>query len=159
MTATFEIEETGRTIMFKGLPEGAKHLDILGLAPINLSITYFTQHQAHHYPLPKGNWTLLGIYPGLEDGKLEGVMPKVGLNMYRNYNISLYSERGFPTALESLSSLMQHLKLYTSNPYKEDWDELCAWGHGGFAKDGKTEYELFTEAQSRTYPLWAVLVK
>ena len=67
--------------------------------------------------------------------------------------VSLYpvsSERYFMTALESLQSLIE-VNVQKVNPYQDDWDELCTWGHGGFAKDGKTELELYSEAEKSVF--------
>lgn len=57
----------------------------------------------------------------------------------------------YKNALDSFHILLESLGVLWENPYQSDWDELCEWGHGGFAKDGKTEFELYHEAQQKVW--------
>lgn len=80
------------------------------------------------------------------DSTVKGVI----LTCFKDYTKGYYSNSVF-TAKESFQSLIKSLgwNLF-ENPYQTAWDELCIWGHGGFAKDGKSEFQLYTEAESKT---------
>lgn len=69
---------------------------------------------------------------------------------YKDY--MKYSSGTTYIAIESLHSLLKSkgIHLY-KNPYRDDWEELCTWGHGCFAKYGKSSFELFTEAEEKTF--------
>jgi hypothetical protein len=46
-------------------------------------------------------------------------------------------------------SLLNANDLYFENPYQKQWNDLCKWGHGDFAKDGKTAMELYFAAKEK----------
>ena len=105
--------------------------------------------------LPDGNWQLLGFSTELTEEQLKDVMTKRG-ERYEDFSISVISSQFvyvLGTSLESFQSLKSSLGLIDENKYQSDWDELCTYGHGGFAKDGKTEIELYQEEQSKVKKL------
>jgi len=101
------------------------------------------------------DYTIIALSTEITEEQARGLVPFIGLPWcaYKDYTTN---KNWYRTAKESFNSFMKANQCYSTNPYKEDWDELCKWGHGGFAKDGKTEFELFTEAESNTGN-WIVL--
>lgn len=86
----------------------------------------------------KGNWQPIGFLKDITEDQAKEI---VDLEYVCYYGYA---------ALELFNMLMEKHEIYLENPYKYAWEELCIWGHGGFAKDGKTEFELFTQAEENT---------
>lgn len=69
-----------------------------------------------------------------------------------DYNSGFEDEYIYYTAKESFESLVKSLGYYLfENPYQYDWDELCRYGHGDFSKNGKSSYDLYMEAELKTF--------
>lgn len=152
LLATFEIEETKTVVCFVGLPEGAMlpFINIIGDV-----FSYSVNGTPNIINFSTPGFDLLGTYPGLDEGKLEAVMPFHQLDhgrLYYNFN----GDDFLTTALESLQSLMRHLQLYTVNPY----GSVPACGCMGPSDLGACPAcDEFVEAQSRTFKQFAVLTK
>lgn len=70
---------------------------------------------------------------------------------YKDYNTG-EDDYWYESSIESLRSLFKSKGIHLfENPYRDDWDELCTWGHGDFSKDGKSSFQLFTEAEKNTF--------
>ena len=69
----------------------------------------------------------------------------------KKFNYKNYLHPHYPALdkNESFITLLNANDLYFENPYQLQWDELCTWGHGSFAKDGKTEHQLYFEAEQK----------
>lgn len=76
---------------------------------------------------------------------------KGGGEYYRDY-CNIMGKELFFTALQSFISAIKAQGYYwAKNPYQDEWDELCEWGHGDFSKDGKSSFELYHEATVKTF--------
>lgn len=104
---------------------------------------------------------LLGHFPSLKEQDFEGLVHTDEIYdpvrfpwgegiAYKNYAKNTWGW----SARESFLSYLESEGWYVNgNPYQNDWDELCKYGHGGFAKDGKSEYEIYIEAQEKVIDL------
>lgn len=103
--------------------------------------------------LPYDFLTKIGYLKNLTEEQASEIVDKVINDQhFQNYAFKNFNDRWVKTAKQSLISLLisKGINLF-KNPYQDDWDELCTWGHGGFAKDGKTEYELYHEQAEKTF--------
>lgn len=92
-------------------------------------------------------WTVVGRLSELTDEDIVE-LTNYAECFHKDYVTNLYTL----TPSESFFSALQAEGLFLNgNPYQDEWDELCTWGHGGFSKDGKSEYELYHEAEARTF--------
>lgn len=134
------------TLLFVGLPNGANKIEI-GFEPNTLE--YILNGQYEFIDIPKG-FELLSLSNEISEDVLANIMPS-GLSLFADFTQS--SDFGhklkFDTAKESLQSLMDHLKIYTVNPFE-------------FVDQGGIDLEqlqAYREAQERTFSKWSVLWK
>jgi len=152
-----EIKLNGKTLLFVGLPKEAKNINVIGFM-LHFDINDYVD--SHSFKkIPSKGFELVGIHPNLTEEQAKTIMPGISTAQLDGvwYSVGEGEKYCYPTAKEAFNSLMQREKLYTVNPYGQHPDK---WKYLSEAMHLK-EYDVkqWQEAEQRTFPQWAVLVK
>jgi len=86
----------------------------------------FNENECGYYDLPSGQWSIIGTIPGITEDEAAKIVEYIEHppiyqpnRLYRDYQINFEMPDccNYITALESLSSLMRSLGIYTENPF------------------------------------------
>lgn len=104
--------------------------------------------------LPPGNWEIIGLYPGITEEQMAGIVEGFEGYAYADY---MRYENGlyYYTALESFASLLEANRIYTVNPLGKDPRVF----YHGEQNEGPEVLMEWQEAEDRTSKFKLILKK
>lgn len=76
----------------------------------------FGSNTEYTVKIPPGNWEIIGLYPGITEQQMEGIVEGFELYAYADY---MHYDNGlyYYTPAESFASLLEANRIYEVNPY------------------------------------------